>query len=330
MLDLSIEITTYNRKDVLRDVLQRLAAQTCPSARFEVVLSDDGSTDGLPDMVAQMQPNLPYALRFLQHQHQGPGHAHNQGIRACSADIVLMLAADILPAPSLVEEHLRSHREHPDRLVVIAGRLKQSPELPDTVFQRAISAQVEKVFQSQFENVEHGGFLVSNLSFKRDFMLEFGLFLDWPPASGEDLELGYRLGKAGMKIIESEGALGYHQHEETLATVAKRAYMTGYNSHYFSEYVDEPWVRRRFGIAEPTAGVRAWSVGLLRNVLRNLLINRVSAEGFMIPAIRAAENLPVLAPLTPMLARRVAGYFFKRGIADFRTAKPFTFPDVRP
>ena len=330
MFDLSIEITTYNRKEVLRDVLQRLSTQSYPTSRFEVVLSDDGSTDGLQEMVAQMQPSLPFALRFLQHEHQGPGHAHNEGIHACSADIVLMLAADILPTPALVEEHLRSHREHPDRRIVIAGRLTQSPGLPDTVFQRAISTQVEMVFQSQFNNVEHGGFLVSNLSFKRDFMLEFGLFLEWPPASGEDLELGYRLGKAGMKIIESEAALGYHQHEETLATVARRAYMTGYNSHYFSEYVDEPWVRRRFGMAEPTAGLGAWVVALLRNGLRHLLINHVTAESLMLPMLRTAEKAPLIAPLTPILARRIAGYFFKRGIADFRSAKPFVFPDVRP
>jgi hypothetical protein len=40
--------------------------------------------------------------------------------------------------------------------------------------------------------------------------------------------------------------------------------------------------------------------------------------------------MPLLAPLTPILARRIAGYFFKRGIADFRSARPFVFPDVRP
>jgi glycosyltransferase involved in cell wall biosynthesis len=329
MFDLSVEITTYNRKEVLRDVLERLAVQTHPSSRFEVVLSDDGSTDGLQDMVRQMEPTLPYALRLLQNAHQGPGHAHNTGIRACEADIVLLLAADILPTPTLVEGHLHSHREHPDSRVVVAGRLTQSPSLPDTVFQRAVNVQVERVLMNQVNEVEHGGFMVSNLSFKKGFMLEFGMFLEWPPASGEDIELGYRLKKAGMLLIKNDQALGFHHHEETLATVAKRAYMTGYNSHLFSAYVDEPWVRRRFGIPEPTAGLRQWAATLLRNCLRNLFINRVTAEDLMIPLIRLAETVRVVVPLTPFLIKRVTSYYFKRGIADFKSDRPFVFPDIK-
>lgn len=325
MFELSIEITTYNRKEVLRNLLECLATQTYPGSRFEVVLSDDGSTDGLQEMVREMAPTLPYRLRLLQNKHQGPGHAHNEGIRACEADIVLMLAADILPTPTVVEEHLRSHRENPDKRVVVAGSLTQSPSLPDTVFQRAVNVQVERVLMDQFKEVEHGGFMVSNLSFKKDFMLEFGMFLEWPPASGEDIELGYRLKKAGMSLIKNDQALGFHHHEETLATVAKRAYMTGYNSHFFSAYVDEPWVRRRFGIPESNA----WAIALqLRSCLRNLLINRMTAEWLMIPLIRLAEKLRVVAPLTPLLNKRVTSYYLQRGIADFKNGRPFVFPDV--
>ena len=328
MFDLSIEITTYNRKEVLRDLLERLCAQTHPTSNFEVVLSDDGSNDGLQDMVERLIPTLPYAARLLQHAHQGPGHAHNQGIRACSSELVLMLAADVLPTPMLVAEHLRSHRENPHPRVIVAGKLNQSPSLPDTAFQRATNLQVEKVFASEFDNVEHGGFLVSNLSFKRSFMLEFGMFHEWPPASGEDLELGYRLKKAGMQVIRNDSARSFHHHAETLASVAKRAYMTGYNSHYFAEEVDEPWVRRRFEAAEP---VGLWQLGtrLCRTGARNLLINRLTAEAIMMPLIRRAETMPLLAPVASILCKRVTAYYFRCGIDDYRQRKPFVAPQVQ-
>jgi glycosyltransferase involved in cell wall biosynthesis len=327
MFDISIEITTYNRKEVLRDLLERLDTQTFPRSRFEVVLSDDGSTDGLQEMVREIAPNLTYKLRLLQNTHEGPGHAHNVGIRACQADIVLMLAADILPTPTAVEEHVRSHRAYPDQRVVVAGKLTQSPSLPDTIFQRAVNVQVERVLKNQFNEVEHGGFMVSNLSFKKDFMLEFGMFLEWPPASGEDIELGYRLKKAGMTLIKNDQAMGFHHHQETLATVAKRAYLTGYNSHFFTAYVDEPWVRRRFGIQE----LNKWSYALqMRNCLRNLLINHITAECFMIPLIRLAETLKFLEALTPFLIKRVTSYYFKRGIAEFKKGLPLVFPEVMP
>lgn len=326
MFDLSIEITTYNRKEVLHNLLERLSTQTYPSSRFEVVLSDDGSTDGLQEMVKQITPTLPYELRFLQHKHKGPGHAHNEGIRACQANIVLMLAADILPTQTVVEEHLRSHRDYPDRQVVVAGKLTQSPDMRNTVFQRAVNVQVERVLSNQVNEVEHGGFMVSNLSFKKEFMLEFGMFLEWPPASGEDIELGYRLKKSGMSLIQNDKALGFHHHEETLATVSKRAYMTGYNSHLFSAYVDEPWVRRRFGIQEGSA----WAIGpLLRAGLRSLLINRLTAEELMIPLINLAETAGFLVPLTPILIKRVTSYYFNLGISDYKNGRPFVFPIIK-
>jgi glycosyltransferase involved in cell wall biosynthesis len=329
MLDLSIEISTYNRKEVLREVLERLARQTHPSNRFEVILSDDGSTDDLLEMVEAMIPDLPYRTTLLRHSHKGPGHAHNCGIRASQADIVLMLAADILPSPQLVAEHVRSHQEHPADNIVVSGRLTQSEKLPDTVLQRAANVEVEKIFRSKSDQVEHGGFLVSNLSFKKSFMLKYGMLYEWPPASGEDLELGYRLRNNGMKIIENELAAGYHHHEETLASISKRAYMTGYNSHHFSAEVGEEWVRRRFGFPEPSSGIVARLKALTKVAMRAILINRVTANLIMIPLIRAAERVAVLVPVTPILCKKISAYFFKRGLADFRASNPFKPPNIK-
>jgi hypothetical protein len=241
-----------------------------------------------------------------------------------------MLAADILPTPRLVAEHLRSHRENPDPAVVVAGGLTQSKDLPDTVFQRAANRQVEAIFLSKSDQVEHGGFLVSNLSFKKSFMLEHGQFREWPPASGEDLELGYRLKKAGMTVIENPDALGYHHHEETLASVAKRAYMTGYNSHHFADEVDEAWVRRRFGYPETTEGIVQWLKANLRIGLRNVLINRFTASFLMVPLIRKAENARFLVPITPILCKKISAYYFKRGLNDYRRQRPFTLPRLEP
>lgn len=329
MIDLSIEVTTYNRKEVLRELLQRLCLQTHPCERFEVVLSDDGSNDGLLEMVEGMIPGLPYRTRLLRHVHQGPGHGHNRGIEACEAELVLMLAADILPGPELVAEHIRSHRENPQPHIFVSGRLTQSPDLPPTVVQLAANVEVEKIFLSESDQVEHGGFLVSNLSFKKSFMQQYGMLLEWPPASGEDLELGYRLKQHGMKVIENDRALGYHHHEETLATISKRAYMTGYNSHYFSELVDEPWVRRRFGLLEADASQLARFAAATRVALRDIFINRFTASVIMLPTIRLASRISLLVPLTPLLCKKISAYFFKRGMTDYHAARPFKPPEIR-
>lgn len=317
-MKVSIEISTFNNKEILGQVLERLAAQTFPADQFEVVLSDDGSTDGLPEMVETMSAGLSYRLRMLKHEHQGPAHAHNCGIRAAEADIVIMLAADILPSPDLVDEHVRSHLEHPAINVVVSGRLVQSPELQDTLFQKSWDKRINKLFSSEKKDLRHGFFFVSNLSFKKKFMLEHGMFLDWPPAAQEDLELGYRLKQHGMQLIHNVRALGFHHHPVTLQQVARRAYTQGFNWHYFESHVPEMWIRMRSGNVIPSDGTAVFCRTLLWHAVRNLLINDFTIFALMIPLLKTANRLHLLSPLVPMLISKVTVYYFYQGLRDYK------------
>jgi glycosyltransferase involved in cell wall biosynthesis len=323
VIDVSIEISTYNRKDVLQMVLERLARQTYPAERFEVVLSDDGSADGLPELVDALTPGLPFAVRVLRSEHRGPGHAHNRGIRACRGEVVIMLAADVLPVPELVEEHVRSHRENPLPNAVVAGRLTQSRDLPDNGVQRGFNELTEEIFSNRSGKVKHGGFLVSNLSFKKSFMLEHGMFQEWPPASGEDIELGYRLARNGMALLSNPKALGYHHHEETIASIARRAYLMGYNSHYLAAHVDDSWVKARFGGTQIGDGLRAYAKTRLKGLLRPVVVNRVTTSLLVVPLIRMAAPAKALSPLVTLLCRRLSAYYFARGMSDHRHRRSF-------
>ena len=87
-MKLSVEISTYNRRNVLRLVLQKLSEQTYPLEQFEVVISDDGSSDGTAEMIESMKEAMPYPVKYLSHQHLGSGPSHNIGIRESDALIV--------------------------------------------------------------------------------------------------------------------------------------------------------------------------------------------------------------------------------------------------
>lgn len=58
-------------------VLERLAVQTYPASKFNVVLSDDGSSDGLLDLVESIRNEMPYEIEILKNQHQGAAETHN-------------------------------------------------------------------------------------------------------------------------------------------------------------------------------------------------------------------------------------------------------------
>ncbi len=313
-MKLSVEISTYNRKDGLREVLSRLALQDYPHDQFEVVVADDGSDDGTPEMVESLKGTMPYTLRLVAHQNLGCGENHNSGIRAATGDILLMLADDVRAEPQLVREHLQVHEENPEPSVVVVGRLCQSPAHPQTAFHRAYDPAINSLFLKGRKDMHHGGFLVSNLSFKRNFMIECGMFHDWPAAAHEDVELGYRMRRKGMTLLSNPRALGYHHHPETIDSVTRRSYLQGYRWHYFEDSVDEGWVRFRSGHVRPSDGRNVYLRATLKHMLHRILLNRVAIEYGAVPLIKGAERFPALEVLEPFLIGKVCSYHFMRGI----------------
>ncbi len=317
-MKLSVEISTYNRKEVLRLVLEGLARQTYPSDQFEVVVSDDGSTDGTPEMIQRMRETVPYALRLVGNKHQGCGHTHNAGILAAAGHIVLMLADDILPVPRLLEEHMRDHAEHSDSSVAIVGRLKQSENLPQTIFQKGWDRVIKGLFPVNGKEMDYTNFWVSNLSFKKDFMIRHGMFLDLPAGSHEDLELGHRLQRSGMRLMFNPLAVGFHHHAETIQSVSSRSYVHGYNWHFLEERVPDLPVRIRSGNVVLADGVGVSLQCFLRQLVRTIFLNRVTIQSMVVPLIEKSESVKWVAFSVPFLSKKVASYHFRRGLKDYR------------
>ena len=317
-MELSVEISTYNRKNTLRRVLEKLTKQTFPSSSFEVVISDDGSTDGTIEMVQSLKNILPFNVRVIANEHLGCGGNHNQGIQAASGDIVLMLADDILAEPWLLSEHMKAHERYPESSVVVCGHIRQSTDLPETLFQKSWDKIADDMFINERKDLKHRGFLVSNISFKKEFMVSNGMFKNWPSGSGEDLELGFRLHKCGMRLIINPRALGYHYHPETLESVAARSYMHGYNWHYLENNVPETWIRYRSERIVLSDGVLIFLKIQAKKLLRTLFLNRLFNLKITEPLLAKCEHKPALSFAVPFLIGKIASYYFHKGIRDSR------------
>lgn len=317
-MKLSVEISTYNRKGMLRTVLEKLAQQTYSFENFEVVISDDGSTDGTAEMVESMKKTLPYDIRYFQHHNRNIGITHNLGIKEARGDIVLMLANDILAEPQLLEEHMRVHEENPGPQVVVVGSLRQSPELTKTAFQRGWNVIINTLFSGNLTQMEYTDFKVSNMSFKKDFMVLHGMFREWPAGSHEDFELRYRLMQKGMKLITNNSALGYHFHEETLDTIAGRAYMHGVRWHYFEDSVPDLWIKAMSGHVKLSDGTGPFLKAILKKVIRKVFVNHFTITYFVIPFVKISERLPVPAFVMAFLVLKISSYNYHKGINDFR------------
>ena len=108
-MDVSVVIATHNQKERLRLVLAGLQAQTLPRSRFEVLVVDDGSTDGTAEDVQGIGLEN---LRFMRlHPNVGRCAARNRGTEQAQGELVVFLDGDALPHPRLVESYWSAYGE---------------------------------------------------------------------------------------------------------------------------------------------------------------------------------------------------------------------------
>lgn len=208
MPDISVVIPTYNRLDTLAPVLRTLLAQDFARDRFEVLICDSRSTDGTAAYLQGIAAEHP-SVRHLPGDYSGRAAARNAGIAAATGEIVLFNDADILASPDLLTRHLARHRERAH--VAVVGWEVQVRDLDDYARKRDDPSLRGALHPASRKRLSWLYFLTGNASARRDDLLRVGCFDESFTGYGhEDLELGYRLERAGVPILYEPRAVSYH------------------------------------------------------------------------------------------------------------------------
>lgn len=104
----SIVVPIYNAETTLHRCLSSIAAQT--HRDLEVILVDDGSTDGSGAICGQWAEGDP-RFRVLRQENRGPGAARNAGLDAAAGDVIFFFDSDDEAEVGLVEQTLLRFRE---------------------------------------------------------------------------------------------------------------------------------------------------------------------------------------------------------------------------
>ncbi len=237
MAKISVVIPAYNCKDAMIKGIDALFSAKSADGH-EVIVVDDGSTDGTKEALSAKAAISHGKLRSLSQNHLGPAAARNLGIKNAGGDIILLLGADTIADDRLITSHLDGHEQYPQKNTAVLGHIAWATGIRLTPFLKWLEqgAQFGYPVIKDPGNVPYDFFYSSNISLKKSFLIENGLFdEDFPYAAYEDIELGCRLSKAGLRIVYDPAAIAYHDHIMDQESFALRSRRTGESLKVFHD-----------------------------------------------------------------------------------------------
>lgn len=213
-------IPTLNARELLSEALESLALQT---VQAEVVVVDNGSTDGTDELVAEQFPSV----RLVRNEENlGFGRAVNRAALGLEGDVVVLLNNDVVCEPAFLERLLAPF-EDPD-IGMVAGVLLQhgAPHLVDTagIELDTTLRSWDALWNRPVEEVEHArdpvGPCGGAAAYRQSAFDEAGGFDDAFFAYWEDVDLALRLRLAGHRCVRAAGARALHKHGQTLGAAS--------------------------------------------------------------------------------------------------------------
>jgi GT2 family glycosyltransferase len=206
----SVVVPTWNRASLLGDCLASLRSQSYPLDRFEILVVDDGSTDGTADLVRALDDGRAPRVRFLEQSHGGPNAARNAGIAAAQGDPICLVDDDVeAPAPwleALVEGALR----HPEAGCLggpVRLRFEATPpricEMESWIWEAALDYGPSERAVEQVNS--------TNMAVRRSAIEAVGPFDAALPIYGDETEWEVRLRRRGVPIVYLPAAWLWHR-----------------------------------------------------------------------------------------------------------------------
>jgi glycosyltransferase involved in cell wall biosynthesis len=291
---LSIVIPTYNRLPILEKCLRALEAQELSQENYikgyEVVLVDDGSTDGTLNWLALHKDEFTH-LRCFEQDHAGPAAARNLGVEKAQGDTIIFIDSDLVVLSNFLQAHTNALLREREKLG--SDRFFTYGAVINTCNFTNPTAEPYKItdFSAAF-------FATGNVAIPKHWLEKAGLFDTGFQLYGwEDLELGVRLKKLGLQLIKCPEAVGYHWHP-------------AFSLQQIPKLIDQEIQRGRMGVLfyqkHPTWEVKmmiqmTWFHRLLWGILS---VNGLLNERTMSPFLQWLINIG-----KPQLALEIARIF---------------------
>jgi glycosyltransferase involved in cell wall biosynthesis len=315
-LMISVIIPTYNRKDSLLRTLESLTQQTCTADHFEVIVVDDGGSDGTDQIMGNL---FPFRLAYYWQTNQGSAAARNYGAQQSHGNILVFIDDDITLLPEYLAEIAAK---------TVPGTISLGVWQP---YEPSNSSNFTKVFARQVwdrailavhdEEVSFTECTSNNVAVT---FIDFVRIGRWQDVLGDgptlwgDVEFGYRAWKENCRFLRVANAKLIHRdyHKTNLEIATKRAYHVSRIVHpLFAKYPELQDHLSMFVDKSPVAWGQDSPTQIVRKLVRQVFWSRtlIAAMERLVPS---TERYAPGSKLQVLLYRWIISSYIYHGYRD--------------
>jgi len=218
-IDLSVIILSYNTKDLLKECLDSIVRNSFPNVQIEIIVVDNGSADGSPQMVKK---EFPWVNLICSPKNLGFAGGNNLGLKEARGELVLFLNSDTQLLPGALKKSIEFMKSDPKigamtpKTMLFSGGMDPDCHrgFPTPWASLTYFLGLEKLFpKSEIFGQYHKFY--EDLSRPHEIDAGFGTFMlvrrevieqvgEWDESYffyGEDLDYFYRIKQAGWKVM---------------------------------------------------------------------------------------------------------------------------------
>ena len=226
----SVIVPVLNREKFIGKCIESLLELDYPS--YEIIVIDNKSTDRTMEIISK------YPIKVFENEQRGSYVTRNKGVDNAKGDIIAFTDSDCVVDKNWLKNLVRNYTD--DKIGGVCGEILSYP--PKSIIEKfsdiiginrvdLINQIVpkRKVELKRDSNIFLSAvFVTANCSFRREVFFELEKF-DTEYISGGDVGFGWKVLKAGYKLIYDPEAVVWHKHRETTKALIKIFYKYGYD-----------------------------------------------------------------------------------------------------
>ncbi|MBN1465420.1 glycosyltransferase [candidate division KSB1 bacterium] len=225
---LSVIVPSYNRKEEIQALLASLERQELSSDHFEIIIVDDGSSDGTDDWIYDFSKKARLNINFVRQDRQGPGAARNLGMSSAKGDLFVFIDSDCTAPPNWLsiikstfdrDPTIRAFGGRDDARadfapLLLAINYSMTSFLTTGGMRGGKKKRLAKFYPRSF-----------NMGVHRELYEKIGGF--GALRHGQDIEFSNRIRKSGEKVVYIHDAVVYHKRRTSLRTFFRQVFNWG-------------------------------------------------------------------------------------------------------